>query len=106
MTEPDAPVSTTDLVTMLRTRLEAGLGSLDPHHRLRGRPVTFHLIAGRTLEIVYRDVTRIEESEVLGVKRLLRTHCYCIVEPQTAETLTVRFVVPLGGLDQPPVTGT
>jgi hypothetical protein len=34
---------------------------------------------------------------VLGVKRLLRTHCYCIVEPQTAETLTVRFVVPLGG---------
>jgi len=106
MTEPDAPVSTTDLVTMLRTRLEDGLGSLDPHHRLRGRPVTFHLIAGRTLEIVYRDVTRIEESEVLGVKRLLRTHCYCIVEPQTAETLTVRFVVPLSGLDRPPVTGT
>jgi hypothetical protein len=97
MTEPDAPADAAASVTALRTRLEDGLESLDPHHRLRGRPVTFHLIAGRTLEIVYRDVTRIEESEVLGVKRLLRTHCYCIVEPQTAETLTVRFVVPLGG---------
>lgn len=97
MTHPEAPVSTAALVTTLRTRLEEGLATLDPHHRLRGRPVSFHLIAGRTLEIVYRDVTRIEESEVLGVKRLLRTHCYCIVEPQTAETLTVRFVVPLSG---------
>jgi len=95
MTDPEAPVTTTALVTTLRTRLEDGLESLDPHHRLRGRPVSFHLIAGRTLEIVYRDVTRIEESEVLGVKRILRTHCYCIVEPQTAETLRVRFVVPL-----------
>lgn len=83
-------------VASLRLRLEERLASLDPHHRLRGRPVSFHVIAGGTLEIVYRDVTRIEESEVLGVKRLLGTHCYCIVEPQTAETLTVRFVVPLG----------
>jgi hypothetical protein len=97
VTHPEAPVSTAALVTTLRTRLEEGLATLDPHHRLRGRPVSFHLIAGRTLEIVYRDVTRIEESEVLGVKRALRTHCYCIVEPQTAETLTVRFVVPLSG---------
>jgi hypothetical protein len=97
MTDPEAAGSTAALVTTLRTRLEDGLESLDPHHRLRGRPVTFNLIAGRTLEIVYRDVTRIEESEVLGVKRVLRTHCYCIVEPQTAETLTVRFVVPLSG---------
>jgi hypothetical protein len=95
MTEHDAPADAPASVTTLRTRLEEGLESLDPHHRLRGRPVSFHVIAGRTLEIVYRDVTRIEESEVLGVKRLLRTHCYCIVEPQTAETLTVRFVVPL-----------
>jgi hypothetical protein len=97
MTDPEAPGGAAALVATLRARLEEGLGSLDPHHRLRGRPVTFHVIAGRTLEIVYRDVTRIEESEVLGVKRLLGTHCYCIVEPQTAETLTVRFVVPLTG---------
>jgi len=97
MTEHDAPADAAAAVATLRMRLEEGLESLDPHHRLRGRQVSFHLIAGRTLEIVYRDVTRIEESEVLGVKRLLRTHCYCIVEPQTAETLTVRFVVPLGG---------
>jgi hypothetical protein len=96
MTEHDPPVDAAESVAALRARLEDGLESLDPHHRLRGRPVAFHLIAGRTLEIVYRDVTRIEESEVLGVKRLLRMPCYCIVEPQTAETLTVRFVVPLG----------
>jgi hypothetical protein len=40
-------------------------------------------------------VPRIEESEVVAVKRLLGPHAHCTVEPQTAETLTVRFVVPL-----------
>lgn len=79
----------------LRKRLEQGLARLDPHHRLQGRPVAYHTIAGGTFEVVYRDVPRIEESEVLGVKRLLGKRCYCTVEPQTAETLTVRFVVPL-----------
>lgn len=78
----------------IRDRLEHGLARLDPHHRLQGRPVSFHSIAGGTVEVVYRDVPRIEESEVLGVKRLLGKRCYCTVEPQTAETLTVRFVVP------------
>jgi len=72
------------------------LHDLLERRRLRGRPVSYHVIGGRTLEIVYRDVTRIEESEVLGVKRLLGRQCYCIVEPQTAETLTVRIVLPIG----------
>jgi hypothetical protein len=40
-------------------------------------------------------VARIDESEVLGVKRLIGDACHCSVTPQTAETLTVRFVVPL-----------
>jgi hypothetical protein len=87
---------TTEQVADIRARLEQGLSVVDPHHRLRGRPVGYHVIGGRTLEIVYRDVTRIEESEVLGIKRLLGSHCYCIVEPQTAETLTVRIVLPIG----------
>jgi len=81
-------------VVEIRNRLEQGLARLDPHHRLQGRPVTFHSIAGGTVEVIYRDVPRIEESEVLGIKRLLGKRCYCTVEPQTAETLTVRFVVP------------
>jgi hypothetical protein len=77
----------------VRRRLEDGLGRLDQHHRLRGRPMTFRITAPRTIEIVYRDVTRIEESELLGLKKVLGTTCYCSVEPQTAETLTVRIVV-------------
>jgi len=86
-------------VAKLRARLEDGLAQLDPQHRLRGRPVRYRVLAGRTLEIVYRDVARLEESEVLGMKRLLGSECYCVVEPQTSETLTVRFVVPLASGD-------
>jgi hypothetical protein len=86
-----------DTLTAMRLRLEEGLAQADPHHRLRGRPVSYRALAGPTLEVVYRDVPRIEESEVQGVKRLLGPQCYCIVEPQTAETLMVRFVVPIEG---------
>ncbi|HZH41424.1 MAG TPA: hypothetical protein VFD85_10450 [Gemmatimonadales bacterium] len=79
----------------LRKRLEEGLRRVDPHHRLRDRPVKFRQIDARTIEIVYRDVTGIAEAEVLGVKRIIGRECFCVVEPQTAETITVRFVVPL-----------
>jgi hypothetical protein len=82
-------------LTRLCDRLARGLEQADPHHRLRGRPVSYRVIAGQTFEITYRDVPRIEETEVLGVKRLIGEDCYCSVMPQTAETLTVRFVVPL-----------
>lgn len=95
MTNPSNAPDVTDLIATVRTRLEDGLPVADPHHRLRGRPVTFRILGGPTLEIVYRDVPRIEESEVVGVKRLLGPRSHCTVEPQTAETLTVRFVVPL-----------
>src|SRR5256885_5004136 len=46
-------------------------------------------------ELAYRDVAGIAEAEVLGVKRILGRDCYCTVAPQTAESVTVRFVVPL-----------
>jgi len=69
---------------------------VDPHHRLRDRPVKFRRIDARTVEIVYRDVAGIAEAEVLGVKRIIGRDCFCVVEPQTAETITVRFVVPSG----------
>ena len=82
-------------VTQLQKRLSAGLEQVDPHHHLRGRPVSYQVISGRTFEIVYRDVPRIDEAPVLGVKRLIGQRCHCSVTPQTAETLTVRFVVPL-----------
>lgn len=93
----DRPMSPdiVDMVAAVRARLEEGLPLADPHHRLRGRPVTLRTLGGPTLEIVYRDVPRIEESEVVAMKRLLGPHAHCTVEPQTAETLTVRFVVPL-----------
>ncbi|HEX9730333.1 MAG TPA: hypothetical protein VGA37_17695 [Gemmatimonadales bacterium] len=79
----------------IQQRLAKGIASVDPHHRLRASPFTYRVIAGHALEIVYRDVTRIDETEVLGIKRLIGDHCFCAVTPQSAETLTVSFVVPL-----------
>ena len=35
------------------------------------------------------------EPEVLGVKRIIGQECSCSISPQTAEQITVRFVVPL-----------
>lgn len=84
-------------LTEIRARLAAGLARIDPHHRLVGRPVTYQVIAGQTLEITYHDVARIDEAELLGVKKLIGEQCVSNVTPQTAETITVRFVVPLKG---------
>ena len=97
---PDVPRAVTDPVLRARlseiqARLRERLPAVDPHHRLFGRPVTFHVIGGETIEIVYRDVPSIAETEVLGIKRLIGESCHCHVTPQTAETLTVRFVIPL-----------
>jgi hypothetical protein len=82
-------------LTELRARLESGLDRVDPHHRLRGRPLSYEMLDGQTLEIVFRDVPGIGESEVLGVKQLLGAKSYCTVGPQSAERLIVRFVVTL-----------
>ena len=79
----------------IRRLLAEGLTRIDPHHRLAGRPVTYRRVDGTTLEITYRDVPGIAEAEVLGVKRLLGAESFCTVSPQTAETLTVRFVIDL-----------
>ena len=79
----------------IRRQLDAGLARIDSHHRLLGRPVSYRLIDSQTLEITFRDVAGIAEAEVLGVKRILGKESYCTVSPQTAESITVRFVVPL-----------
>lgn len=85
----------TEAIGDLQRRLADGLAKIDPHHRLLGRPVTYRVIDGRALEITYRDVAGIADAEVLGVKRILGQDCACSVSPQTAEQLTVRFVIPL-----------
>ena len=82
-------------LTEIQARLSQGLSQVDPHRRLVGRPVTQKVIAGQTLEIVFGEVPGIDEAEVLGIKRLIGQQCFCRVTPSTAETLTVRFVVPL-----------
>jgi len=84
-----------DRLSALRSSLEEGLERVDPHHRLRGRPVSYAVTDGQTLEITFRDVPSIGESEVLGVKQLLGAKSFCSVTPQSAERLVVRFVVPL-----------
>ena len=84
-----------DRAAAIQHRLTDGLGRIDPHHRLAGRPVTYRVLDGRMLEITYRDVTGVADAELAGVKRLIGSDCSCVISPQTAETLTVRFVVPL-----------
>lgn len=79
----------------IQQRLDWGLPAIDPHRRLVGRPVSFRVASGQALEVAFRDVPSIDETEVLGVKRLIGGTCFCSVAPQTAETVTVRFVVPL-----------
>lgn len=87
--------TSSDAISDLQRRLAEGLARIDPHHRLLGRPVSYRVIDGRTLEVTYRDVAGIADAEVLGVKRLIGQECSCSISPQTAEQITVRFVVPL-----------
>jgi len=89
------PSVAAERIAVVQQRLADGLARIDPHHRLRGRPVTYRVIDGQSLEITFRDVPGIAEAELLGVKRFLGTECFCVVSPQTAESLTVRFVVAL-----------
>lgn len=84
-----------DRLFQLKASLTEGLERVDPHHRLRGRPLTYEVTDGQTLEITFRDVPSIGESEVLGVKQLLGAKSFCSVTPQSAERLIVRFVVSL-----------
>jgi hypothetical protein len=84
-----------EVITDLQRKLAEGLAKIDPHHRLLGRPVTYRMIDGRTVEITYRDVAGIADAEVVGVKRIIGEDCFCSVSPQTAEQLTVRFVIRL-----------
>ncbi len=97
---PHVPDGVTDArlrarLSEIQQRLDTGLPRVDPHRRLVGRPVSYRLVSGQAVEIVYREVTSIDEAEVQGVKRLVGAACFCSVLPETAETLTVRFVVPL-----------
>jgi len=82
-------------LTEVQRRLAENLGRIDPHHRLSGRPVSYQVIAGQTFEITFRDVPRVDEAELMGVKKLLGEQCVCSISPQTAETITVSFVIPL-----------
>lgn len=93
MTGP--PVSAADRIKEIQHHLAEGLQRVDPHHRLLGRPVTYRVVDGQTLEIIYRDVPGVTETDVLGVKRLIGAEAFCTVSPQTAETVTVKFVVTL-----------
>ena len=88
-------MKSTDAITELQRRLADGLAKIDPHHRLLGRPVSYRVIDGHMIEIVYRDVAGIADAEVNGVKRIIGRDCSCSVSPQTAEQISVRFVVPL-----------
>ena len=85
----------TDAITELQRRLADGLAKIDPYHRLLGRPVSYRVIDGQMLEITYRDVAGIADAEVNGVKRIIGRDCSCSVSPQTAEQISVRFVVSL-----------
>jgi hypothetical protein len=88
-------MTATEAITELQRKLAEGLARIDPHHRLLGRPVSYRVIDGQMIEIIYRDVAGIADAEVLGWKRLIGQDCSCSISPQTAERIVVRFVVPL-----------
>jgi len=88
-------MTSAEAITDVQRKLADGLARIDPHHRLLGRPVTYRLVDARTLEVTYRDVAGIADAEVLGWKRIIGQDCSCSISPQTAEQLTVRFVIPL-----------
>ncbi len=99
---PHTPETVTDLtlrtrLTDVQRRLTEKLHTVDPHQRLAGRPVSYRVISGQTFEIVFTEVPSIDEADVTGVKRLIGGECFCSVTPHTAETVLVRFVVPLKG---------
>lgn len=85
---------TNEALTELRRQVADGLARIDPHHRLVGRPVCYRVIDGQAFEITFRDVPGIADGELLGLKRLIGSECCCTVSPQTAESVTVRVVVP------------
>ncbi len=91
MTDPEVRAR----IARIQLRLADGLEATDPHHRLAGHPVSYNVIAGQTLELVYDEVQGINESEIQGLKRLVGEECFISVAPQTAETLRVRVVVRL-----------
>lgn len=91
MTDPELR----DRIARIQRRLADGLAGTDPHHRLAGHPVSYNVIAGQTLELVYDEVPGITESEIQGLKRVVGEDCFISVAPQTAETLRVRVVVRL-----------
>lgn len=88
-------MTSAELISDLQRKLADGLAKIDPHHRLLGRPVSYRVIDGRTLEITYRDVAGIADAEVIGVKRVIGQECSCSISPQNAERIIVRFVVQL-----------
>lgn len=84
-----------DAAAAIQRRVADGLARLGPHHRLAGRPVTYRVLEGRALEITYRDVAGVADADLAGLKRLIGADCACTISPQTAESVTVRVVVPL-----------
>jgi len=95
MSDAPPPLLSVEQLSDIRHHLVDGLAKIDPHHRQLGRPVSYRVLDGEVFEITFRDVSGIAEAEVLGVKKLIGAQCYCSVAPQTAESVTVRFVVPL-----------
>jgi hypothetical protein len=91
VTDPEARAR----IARIQQRLKQGMGGTDPHHRLAGRPLSYKVIAGQTLELLYDEVPGINESEIQGLKRVVGEECFISVAPQTAETLQVRVVVRL-----------
>lgn len=84
---------TNEALAELQRHVADGLARIDPHHRLLGRPVCYRVIDGQAFEITFRDVPGIAEGELLGLKRLIGSECFCTVSPQTSESVTVRVVV-------------
>src|SRR5439155_1480636 len=69
----DRAVGASERISAIQQRLAAGLAKIDPHHRLLGRPLSYRVIDGRTLEIPDRAwILLVEQRSMPTVAELAR----------------------------------
>ena len=84
-----------DIVTALQQRLNEQLPTADSNGRLAGRPMSIRPVDRQTIEIIFREVPQVSETEVRAVRRIVDMPTFCSVSPEGGRTLTVTFICQL-----------
>jgi hypothetical protein len=81
-----------DVLTALQQRLAEQLPLADSNGRLAGRPITIRPVDRQTIEVIFREVPQVSETEVRAVRRIVDLPTFCTVSPESESTLTVVFI--------------